>query len=223
MAPTTRSRDVHPPRAARRGRGRRLLVVLVATASVLVGTTAAVVTVGTPARADDASVTTSTSTGTSTSTDLRPVAATAVPRVVGGQGRPAAARALVQRVLEGQVLALTNRERRLHGCANLRSSRALIVSARRHTVAMAAAGTMSHQLPGEPFFSARITNAGYRNWRLVAENIAQGFSGPVAVVKAWMGSPGHRRNILDCRLRDLGVGVVLLNGELWWTQNFGWR
>lgn len=213
MAPTTRSRDVHPPRAARRGRGRRLLVAVVAAASVLAGTTAAVVTAGTPAHADDAPVT----------ADVRPVAATAIPRVVGGQGRPAAARALVQRVLEAQVLALTNRERRLRGCADLRPSRPLILSARRHTVAMASADDMSHQLPGEPYFSARITRAGYRDWRLVAENIAQGFSGPVAVVRAWMASPGHRRNILDCRLRDLGVGVVLLNGELWWTQNFGWR
>ncbi|WP_084255212.1 CAP domain-containing protein [Nocardioides sp. J54] len=132
-------------------------------------------------------------------------------------------RLLVQRLLEDRVLRLTNVERRKRGCAPLRSNRHLRKSARSHTVRMAMRNQMSHQLPGEPYFSRRITNAGYRGWRLVAENVAHGFSGPPAVVRAWMQSPGHRRNILNCRLRDLGVGVVLSGGQLWWTQNFGRR
>ena len=44
---------------------------------------------------------------------------------------------------------------------------------------------------------------------------------PAAVVRAWMASPGHRANILNCRLRHLGVGVALSRGQLWWTQDFG--
>lgn len=132
-------------------------------------------------------------------------------------------RMLVQRLLEDRVLVLTNRQRRAHGCAPLRSSTALRKSSRGHTVTMALHNQMSHQLPGEPKFSTRITRAGYTNWRLVAENVARGFSGPRAVVRAWMQSPSHRRNILNCRLRDMGVGVVLQGGQLWWTQNFGRR
>ena len=130
-------------------------------------------------------------------------------------------RVLVQRLLEDRVLALTNVERRRHGCPALRANTYLRKSARGHTVTMALHDLMSHQLPGEPYFSKRITRAGYRNWSLVAENVARGFSGPAAVVRAWMASPSHRRNILNCRLRDLGVGVVLDGGQLWWTQNFG--
>ncbi|HVK30260.1 MAG TPA: CAP domain-containing protein [Nocardioides sp.] len=130
-------------------------------------------------------------------------------------------RVLVQRLLEDRVLALTNVERRRHGCPALRANAYLRKSARGHTVTMALHDLMSHQLPGEPYFSKRITRAGYRDWSLVAENVARGFSGPAAVVRAWMASPSHRRNILNCRLRDLGVGVALEDGQLWWTQNFG--
>lgn len=130
-------------------------------------------------------------------------------------------RVLVQRLLEDRVLALTNVERRKRGCPSLRANAYLRKAARGHTVTMALHDQMSHQLPGEPYFSKRITRAGYRNWSLVAENVARGFSGPAAVVRAWMASPAHRRNILNCRLRDLGVGVALEDGQLWWTQNFG--
>lgn len=156
-----------------------------------------------------------TSAGAQTPAASTLAAATPVPLVPG--------RLLVQRSMENRVIALTNRQRRAHGCAPLRGRSTLTLSARRHSVTMAAANLMSHQLPGEPYFSKRITRAGYRNWRLVAENVAHGFSGPEAVVAAWMASPGHRRNILDCRLRDIGVGVVTAGGSLWWTQNFGRR
>lgn len=98
-------------------------------------------------------------------------------------------RVLVQRLLEDRVLALTNVERRRHGCPSLRANTYLRKSARGHTVTMALHDLMSHQLPGEPYFSKRITRAGYRNWSLVAENVARGFSGPAAVVRAWMASP----------------------------------
>lgn len=158
-----------------------------------------------------------------TPADAAPAPAGASARLTPGELKGTLATGLVQRVLEDRVLVLTNRQRRAHGCGLLRSSTALRKSARGHTVTMATAGVMSHQLPGEPKFSTRITRAGYTNWRLVAENVARGFSGPTAVVSAWMKSPGHRRNILNCRLRDMGVGVVLQNGQLWWTQNFGRR
>lgn len=135
----------------------------------------------------------------------------------------APARLLVQLLLEQRVLRLTNRHRVAKGCAPLRSNSLLRRSSRGHSVTMARHEEMSHRLPGEPRFTTRITRAGYTSWNLVAENVARGFDSPEAVVRAWMASPSHRRNMLDCRLRDLGVGVVLSGGQLWWTQNFGRR
>lgn len=152
------------------------------------------------------------SVGTAPAAVLRPASPDVVP-----------ARKLVQRAMEDRILELTNAERTHHGCRPLKFSKKLRKAARRHTVAMAVAGVMSHQLPGEAKFSTRISRAGYRGWTLVAENIARGFSSPEAVTTAWMNSPSHRKNILNCRLRDLGVGVVLQDDQLWWTQDFGVR
>lgn len=149
-------------------------------------------------------------------------AAPAPARIVApGAPEVGPARMLMQRVYEDRVLVLTNRQRRAHGCAPLHTSAALRRAARRHTVTMAQHNEMSHQLPGEAVFTTRITRAGYRGWSMVAENVARGFAGPGSVVRAWMASPGHRANILNCRLRHLGVGVALSHGQLWWTQDFG--
>jgi hypothetical protein len=90
-----------------------------------------------------------------------------------------------------------------------------------------------------------MTDAGY-SWSGAAENIAAGYTGPVSVMAGWMGSSGHRANILDGSLREIGVGYFLqtpdaanirtdanrdcaADGTLsfaayrYWTQNFGRR
>lgn len=122
-----------------------------------------------------------------------------------------------------RVVQLTNAHRRTHGCPPLRRVGSLDLAAQRHTQRMAAANQLSHQLPGEPPLGRRVTLAGYRGWTLVGENVAYGYRTPRAVVSAWMRSPGHRRNILDCRFRHIGVGLARGHGALWWTQDFGRR
>ena len=57
-----------------------------------------------------------------------------------------------------------------------------------------------------------------------AENVAF-FSGgdldAATALKAWMGSPGHRANILGPELTHLGVGVARTSGGAWYlTQDF---
>jgi uncharacterized protein YkwD len=41
-------------------------------------------------------------------------------------------------------------------------------------------------------------------------------------MKAWMNSPGHKANILNCQYRHIGVGHAK-GGPYghYWTQNFG--
>ena len=129
----------------------------------------------------------------------------------------------VNSFFERRVLYLTNLRRAAYGCPALALNTNLRSAARKHSLVMARANTMSHQLPGEPTLGRRITLAGFTPWSKVAENIAKGFLTPAGVVRAWMLSPTHRRNILDCSLRHLGVGVVLYGLRLWWTQDFGRR
>lgn len=41
-----------------------------------------------------------------------------------------------------------------------------------------------------------------------AENLSRAAVSPAAVVEAWMSSPGHRSNLLDPELTELGVGCA---------------
>ena len=53
-----------------------------------------------------------------------------------------------------------------------------------------------------------------------AENIAHGHQSPQGVLSSFMGSPGHRANILMDGLTHLGVGVHTGAGGPWWTLDF---
>ncbi len=139
---------------------------------------------------------------------------------------PAVRTARIARVsVRDQVIELTNEIRVARGCDPLSKNAALSKSAQRHTKRMANAGrggTLSHQLPGEASLGTRVTRAGYRGWTLIGENVANGSATPAAVLRAWMHSRPHRRNILKCRYQDLGVGyAVSANGTPYWTQDFG--
>ncbi|WP_235735486.1 CAP domain-containing protein [Nocardioides alcanivorans] len=134
---------------------------------------------------------------------------------------PRAAAPLANGKWEKKILKQTNKHRKKNGCKALKANNKLRKAARKHTKLMAASKQLSHQLPGEATLGKRITQAGYRNWRAVAENIAYGYANPKAMVKAWMNSPGHRKNILNCSYRHLGVGVKVQNGVPWATQDFG--
>ncbi|HWJ68363.1 MAG TPA: CAP domain-containing protein [Nocardioides sp.] len=125
--------------------------------------------------------------------------------------------------LEGAIVTLTNARRALVGCRPLRVDLDLRQAARGHSRRMAKAQVMSHQLPGEYRLGRRVTNAGYVGWTRVAENIAAGFSSASSVVRAWWNSPTHKRNLTDCSLRHIGVGVVWNGLRFYWTQDFGRR
>lgn len=122
-----------------------------------------------------------------------------------------------------QVVALTNARRHSPRCNNLRRHSALDRAAQTHTRRMARTNTLSHELPGEPSLGVRVRRAGY-SWTLVGENVAAGYATSEAVVQGWMNSSGHRRNILNCRFRHIGVGYAVSDrGTPYWTQVFGRR
>ncbi|MGL4879776.1 MAG: CAP domain-containing protein, partial [Waterburya sp.] len=64
-------------------------------------------------------------------------------------------------------------------------------------------------------------NAGYQ-YSTAGENVAAGYLDAEAVVAGWMGSEGHRANILNASFEELGVGYGTSDdGTSYWTQNFG--
>jgi len=122
--------------------------------------------------------------------------------------------------MEREVVRLINIERRRAGCVPLRIDRRLTLSARRHSAGMASAGSLSHTSPDGTSPWERMEATGYRDGG--AENIGRGYTSPDDAVRSWMGTSGHRRNILNCELRATGVGAVRGSDGPWWTQDFGY-
>ncbi len=118
----------------------------------------------------------------------------------------------------GKVRAATrcliNAERKRHGVRRVRADRDLRQAARRYAKRMVAQDFFAHESPSGSELSERVRAAGYlrgaRGWS-AGENLAWGtgrLATPAATVRAWMGSPGHRANLLHGRFREVGVGVA---------------
>jgi uncharacterized protein YkwD len=131
------------------------------------------------------------------------------PALPGAHAVPAA--------LAGSVVQELNRVRAAHGLGPLRPSRGLSVSARRHSSQMGRRGFFDHDsADGTPFWR-RIErfygDEGFRGWA-VGENIfwqSPRTLAALSVVRTWLGSPGHRANVLSRQWRDVGVGVVSMS------------
>lgn len=121
-----------------------------------------------------------------------------------------------------EVIALANTRREKAGCAPLRADHRLAESAQAHADDMADRDYYEHRTPEGKDAGDRITAAGYA-WSSWAENIHRGPKTPVQAMEDWMGSDGHRRHILNCAFKDIGVGVTLTANGPWWVQNFGTR
>lgn len=125
-----------------------------------------------------------------------------------------------ERAAEATVLTLVNEQRAKVGCSPLNSDPQLDKLAQGFSDDMAREGFFSHIAPDGSSPWDRANALGIEN--LAAENIARGQTDAESVVQAWMESPGHRANILNCDYRTLGVGVRFgEDGGPWWTQNFG--
>lgn len=69
--------------------------------------------------------------------------------------------------------------------------------------------------------ASRAKKHGY-SWSYVGENIAKGQETLEEVIKSWMKSPPHCRNIMNGNYTEFGAAVVLAkNGQLIWVQVFG--
>lgn len=119
---------------------------------------------------------------------------------------------------QAQVLALVNEERAAVGCPALSVNAELTKAAQNHSADMAAHSNMSHTGSDGSDPGLRITRAGYE-WRTYGENVAYGYGTAAKVMEGWMNSPGHKRNILDCSFKEIGLGLA--QPGQYWTQDFG--
>jgi uncharacterized protein YkwD len=129
------------------------------------------------------------------------------------------------------VLAGINSARAQAGCGPLKLNKALMAAAQVHATDMAEQDYFGHRDKSGGGIGSRARSQGYR-FGLVAENIAAGQETPTAAVQAWLNSPGHRRNVLNCKFRETGIAMVYqqndkpLRGQrfamgYYWVQVFG--
>ena len=105
--------------------------------------------------------------------------------------------------IEQNIISYTNTERARYGLPALEVDPGLMQSARQHATWMTLNQSMVH--------------SGYP----VAENIAMGQPDSLEVVRCWMNSSGHGRNILNPGHGRIGVAAYRTeSGTIFWCQQF---
>lgn len=133
--------------------------------------------------------------------------------------------------LEEKVIAETNALRRQNRRAPLAPEKQLTVLAQNHARNMARQDRFGdgdkngHILDGRGF-EDRIKASGYPYAR-VAENVGYQLNKPdaaAAMMAAWKKSTGHRRNMLNPEVTEIGVGAAQgASGRWYFVQIFGRR
>ena len=129
--------------------------------------------------------------------------------VAAGAALVGAAPASAVTTREAAMLAKINNTRAAHGLRPLTLSGELSTLARSHSRQMASSSTLFHTAS----FSSICC------WSAIAENVGMGDS-VGTVHRAFMRSSAHRSNILDGRMRQVGVGIVAAGGRIWVTEIF---
>ncbi|MDR2750446.1 MAG: CAP domain-containing protein [Clostridiales bacterium] len=125
-------------------------------------------------------------------------------------------------VEEEDLFALVNKEREKTGLTPLNLSKELSNIARLKADEMSLSGYFDHTSPvyGSPFEMLRSFGVTYKT---AGENIAKGQKTAKAVMSAWMGSQGHKSNILNQRYNEIGVGYASNGKTSFWVQIFASR
>jgi len=115
----------------------------------------------------------------------------------------AAAAGLAKR--EASLLSVVNGVRATHDLRPLAVDARLKRAARAHSTALLRRGVLAHGS-----FSERLWRSGARGPRF-GENLAWGtgrYASANVIVRSWLGSPGHRANLLRPGFRRVGIGAV---------------
>lgn len=123
-----------------------------------------------------------------------------------------------------EVLRLVNIERANAGAAPLVLDEALCNATNMRAIEMDCTGVFGHKRPNDHscFEVYDICNVEWQN--ACGENIAAGQATPEDVMKSWLGSAGHKANILSPEYTKMGLGYSegLSNGQYrgYWAQEF---
>jgi len=139
------------------------------------------------------------------------VAAPSAAHAASCKGADALPTAKTVKRAQTATLCLINKERRKQKVPVLLEARRLVKAAGGHSRDMVRREYFAHDSPEGKGPGDRIAATGYRfsTW---GENIAWGggkFGTPASIVRSWMGSPGHRANILNDAFKQSGLGIAV--------------
>lgn len=121
---------------------------------------------------------------------------------------------------EKSILEMTNAARKDNDLPPLLANATLTKCARAHSANMAKQMKMTHELDGKTPFD-RLKDVGY-SYRRASENVAHGDGATIEdLFQGWMNSEGHKKNILDPNVVEIGIGLSKTGRESYATQVFG--
>src|SRR5690606_1104472 len=109
------------------------------------------------------------------------------------------------------MLAQVNGYRAAHGAGPLTLCANLNAVARAHAQDQANRGVLSHTGWDGSQPADRIGRSPYGAWRAAGENVAVGYDSVGQVMTGWIGSGGHRANLLSPNYTHVGFGRVYGN------------
>jgi uncharacterized protein YkwD len=117
-----------------------------------------------------------------------------------------------------KVACIVNQVRRRNGAAPIQISNTLQFVAQNHANDQRRRNVMTHSSANGASPGQRAQQAGF-NFRNFGENVAFGQRSEEEVMRAWIRSPGHFRNIVNPAFREMGIG----RSGNFWAQEFGTR
>lgn len=122
--------------------------------------------------------------------------------------------------LRSQIVGAHNKIREEARLKKLTVNRKLMAAAQAHAEDMAGRRKMTHTGGDGSSFTERVKSRGYRYFR-TGENVAAGRFSVDKLMKGWMDSPAHKRNILG-GFSEIGVGLAVdEDGKSYWCVTFG--
>lgn len=113
-----------------------------------------------------------------------------------------------------KVLSLINKERKKKKLSQLKMSQGLINVANKRAAEISL--FYAHNRPNGEKNPFKM----YKWKHYVGENIALNQQTPEEVVKCWMKSSAHKKNILNKKFNSVGIGCFKVNGYIYWEQFF---
>lgn len=114
---------------------------------------------------------------------------------------------------QSDILFQVNAARTAHGLAPLQWNARLADAAAAHAADLQRCGKLAHDGCDGNQLPQRATRAGYA-FRRISENLALCPCDAAAVVPLWLNSEGHRRNLLDPNVTEMGADTRLDNADL---------